>query len=73
MDFCLRCLWSNENFRDVIFTDESTVKMDTSPIIPFKRKQQTAHARYVGKPKHPYSVSLSKNNLNHKYKYIDYE
>ena len=70
MDFCLRCLWSNENFRDVIFTDESTVKMDTSLNYSFQKK--TAHARYVGKPKHPYSISLM-NNLNNKFKYIDYE
>ena len=46
---------------NVIFTDESTVKMDTSLNYSFQKK--TAHARYVGKPKHPYSVSLM-NNLN---------
>lgn len=57
LDFALRCLAENEQFDDVIFTDETTVKIQTSTSKSFRKEGEPTPKK--GKPKHPYQVRIS--------------
>ncbi|CAC5387515.1 unnamed protein product [Mytilus coruscus] len=54
LTFALRCIATNENFDNAIFTDETTVKIQTSTKYSFRKDDERVPAK--GKPKHPYQV-----------------
>ena len=54
--FCLRCMENNEQFDDVIFTDECSVHMENHAKICFRRKWE--QPKLKGRPKHPYKVHI---------------
>ncbi|CAC5371052.1 unnamed protein product [Mytilus coruscus] len=56
LDYALRCLADNEQFDDVIFTDETTVKIQTTTGRSFRKEGEPVIK--TAKPKHPYQVSI---------------
>ncbi|CAC5402574.1 unnamed protein product [Mytilus coruscus] len=56
LNFALRCIATNENFDNAIFTDETTVKIQTSTKYSFRKDDERVPAK--GKPKHPYQVHV---------------
>ena len=55
-EFAEQCLRDNEQFDDVIFTDECSVLLENHSKIAFHRKWQ--QPRLKGKPKHPLKVHV---------------
>ncbi|XP_033744236.1 uncharacterized protein LOC117330127 [Pecten maximus] len=56
LDYAIRCAQTKEQFENVIFTDESTIKIQTTT-----RKslyKEGTQPVLVGKPKHPYQVHV---------------
>lgn len=52
--FSEKCLWENEQFNDVIFTDESSVLLENNSKISFHRRWE--QPKLKGKLKHPVKV-----------------
>ncbi|CAG2217725.1 unnamed protein product [Mytilus edulis] len=57
LDHALKCLADNEQFDDVIFTDETTVKIQTTTGRSFRKEGEPVIK--TAKPKHPYQVSIN--------------
>ena len=56
LEYAIRCITTREKFHDVIFTDESTIKIQTTTGKCFYLK---GHKKTLkGKPKHPFSVHV---------------
>ena len=55
-EFCEKCLQDNEQFDDVIFTDECSVFLENHSKISFHRKWE--QPKLKGKPKHPLKVHV---------------
>ena len=56
LEFAQRCLNDNDNFDDVIFTDESSIQMEWHGKITFHRWWEPPRQKEV--PKHPYEVHV---------------
>ena len=56
LEFAQRCLANNEQYDDVIFTDECTVTMESSTKISFRRWWEPPKLK--GRPKHPQKVHV---------------
>ena len=56
LEFAEQYLRDNEQFDDVIFTDECSVRLENHSKITFHRKWQ--QPRLKGKPKHPFKVHV---------------
>lgn len=56
LDFALQCITNREQFQDVIFTDETTVKIQNSTGFSFWKDGEEIVER--PKPKHPYQVHV---------------
>lgn len=56
LEFCLRCLDDNEQFDNVIFTDECSVHMENHAKICFRRKWEPPKLK--GRAKHPFKVHI---------------
>ena len=54
LEYAIRCITTREKFQDVIFTDESTIKIQTTGKYYLKGHKMTLN----GKPKHPFSVHV---------------
>jgi AraC-like DNA-binding protein len=54
LEFAVRCVTTNEQFQDVVFTDETTVKIQNSINYSFWKDGEEIRQR--PKPKHPYQV-----------------
>ena len=54
-EYCQRCIDSDEQFDNVIFTDETKIQMESSVSRSCRKKGETR--KLVSKPKHPYTVS----------------
>lgn len=54
--FCKKCLEENDQFQDVIFTDECSVLMENHATITFRRKWEPPIPK--GRPKHPTKVHV---------------
>ena len=52
LQFCLKCLEENEQFEDVIFTDECSVHMEKHTKLCFRRMWE--QPRLKGRAKHPF-------------------
>lgn len=57
LDFAIQCVQTNEQFHDVVFTDETTVKIQNSTNFSFWKDGEQISER--PKPKHPYQVSFT--------------
>ena len=56
LEYAFRCITTREKFQDVIFTDQSTIKIQTTTGKCFYLK---GHKKTLkGKPKHPFSVHV---------------
>ena len=55
-EFCEKCLQDNEQFDDVLFTDECSIFLENHSKISFHRKWE--QPKLKGKPKHPLKVHL---------------
>lgn len=60
-EYCQRCLDSNEQFDDVIFTDETKIMMQSSRSRSCRKKGEAR--KLISKPKHPYTVSMPKKKI----------
>ena len=56
LSYALKCLEDNEQFDDVIWSDECNVQLDWNGMITFHRWWEPVHQK--GKPKHPFKVSV---------------
>ena len=54
VNYALECIINRETFDNVIFTDETTVKIQSSTRYSFRKEGEETQAK--GKPKHPYQV-----------------
>ena len=54
--FCLKCLEDNEQFDDVIFTDECSVHMEKHAKLCFRRRWE--QPKLKGRAKHPFKVHI---------------
>jgi hypothetical protein len=54
LELALRCMIMNEQFQDVVFTDETTVKIQNS--LNYSFRKDGGEIRQRPKPKHPYQV-----------------
>ena len=61
--FCRKLLEENENFDNVIFSDESIVRCEQSIYKQYRKKGEPMQARMKPKPKHPLSVSFMKTTM----------
>ena len=55
-EFAQKCLETNEEFDDVIWTDECNVQLDWNGVLTFHRWWEPCPQK--GKPKHPFKVSV---------------
>jgi len=53
----MRCIQTKEQFDDVIFTDETTTKIQTTTRQLLRKEGE--HISATGRPKHPYQVDIS--------------
>ncbi|XP_057299461.1 uncharacterized protein LOC130630079 [Hydractinia symbiolongicarpus] len=56
LEFCQKLLRTNEQFEDVIFTDESTIMMDNHGKICFRKKGRLPNLKPTAK--HPYKIHV---------------
>ncbi|CAG2213127.1 unnamed protein product [Mytilus edulis] len=56
VNYALECIINRETFDNVIFTDETTVKIQSSTRYSFRKEGEETQAK--GKPKHPYQVHV---------------
>lgn len=56
LNFAIECVQNREAFDDVIFTDETTVKIQTSTRQRYRKEGEKVQK--IAKPKHPYSVHV---------------
>ena len=63
VEFCRKLLEENENFDNVIFSDECTVRCERFINKQFRQKGEPMQARMKPKPKHPLSVSFMKTTM----------
>ena len=56
LDYALRCIQTNELFENVIFTDESTIKIQNTANKCFHKLGEEKPLK--GKPKHPFQVNV---------------
>ena len=56
LEFCERCLRENEQFDNVIFTDECSIHMENHGKLSFHRKWEPPKLK--GRPKHPFKVHV---------------
>ena len=56
LDYALRCIQTNELFENVIFTDESTIKIQNTANKCFHKLGEEKPLK--GQPKHPFQVNV---------------
>ena len=56
LEFCMKCLEDNEQFDDVIFTDECSVHMEKHAKLCFRRRWE--QPKLKGRAKHPFKVHI---------------
>ena len=56
LDYAIRCVQTNEKFEDVIFTDESTIKIQNTANKCFHKLGEEKPLK--GKPKHPFQLHV---------------
>ena len=56
LEFCLKCVEDNEQFDDVIFTDECSVHMEKHAKLCFRRRWE--QPKLKGRAKHPFKVHI---------------
>ena len=58
-EFCLKMLFDNKNFENVIFTDQMKIQIESNIQIQAKKEGNQFHERLRPKPKCPHSVKNS--------------
>lgn len=57
LEWCLKCLETGETFDNVVFTDESSIEMESHGPLTFRKEGQQGRLR-PAKPKHPFKVHV---------------